>query len=193
MRKQTTIDAVGGADAVAIVGSTLMWTMICLLAGYVGWAIRGMGESPPARGQSAADKAMVQPDAREPQGADAAFFAALAQVESGGDAAAYNAGEDAAGLYQIRPIYVRDVNRILGREAFSLDDRWDTGRAEEMVRIYLRHYATRKRLGREPTAEDMARIHNGGPDGWRKRATETYGRRFMAALRAVSPPARSSD
>ena len=32
----------------------------------------------------------------------------------------------------------------------------------------MQKYATKARLGHEPTVEDVARIHNGGPDGWKK-------------------------
>ena len=30
------------------------------------------------------------------------------------------------------------------------------------------------RLGRTPTNEDLARIHNGGPNGYKKTATDGY-------------------
>ena len=32
----------------------------------------------------------------------------------------------------------------------------------------MKRYATKAQLGHEPTAEDVARIHNGGPNGWKK-------------------------
>lgn len=35
----------------------------------------------------------------------------------------------------------------------------------------MQRYATVKRLGRVPTVEDIARIHNGGPNGYKKTAT----------------------
>jgi hypothetical protein len=34
----------------------------------------------------------------------------------------------------------------------------------------MKKYATAKRLGRAPTVEDIARIHNGGPNGYKKTA-----------------------
>ena len=109
------------------------------------------------------------------------FFAALAEVESGGDSSAYNKAEDAVGLYQIRPIYVRDVNRIVGHGAFTLRDRWDAVKSRCMVIIYLSHYGTEQRLGRAPTFLDLARIHNGGPNGWKKKATLAYAEKFERA------------
>ena len=35
-------------------------------------------------------------------------------------------------------------------------------------------YATKDRLGHDLCDEDMARIHNGGPDGWKNPATAAY-------------------
>lgn len=121
------------------------------------------------------------------------FFAALAAVESGGEPAAYNARERAAGLYQIRPIYLDDVNRMLKacdanearpgtRKRYFLRDRLDPAAAREIVTIYISHYCTAARLGRPVTILDAARIHNGGPDGWRKETTANYGARFIRQL-----------
>lgn len=57
---------------------------------------------------------------------------AIIYVESRGNPKAYNAKEDAAGQLQIRPIMVREANRICGYERFSLKDRWDPQRSIEM-------------------------------------------------------------
>ena len=93
---------------------------------------------------------------------------AIATIESSNDPNAYNAAEDAAGLYQISRIYLKDVNRILGYRKYILADRFDPQKSEEMVRIYLGHY------GKNKTLEDIARIHNGGPRGWSRPATKKY-------------------
>ena len=50
---------------------------------------------------------------------------AFAMVESNGNHQAYNPKENAVGLLQIRPIMVREANRLLGEEAFTLADRWE--------------------------------------------------------------------
>ena len=47
----------------------------------------------------------------------------LCAVESEFDSLAYNNTADAAGIIQIRPIYVEDVNRIQGTE-YTLEDRY---------------------------------------------------------------------
>ena len=109
------------------------------------------------------------------------FLKVLAAVESGGDPTAYRKAEKAAGLYQIRPIYLRDVNKIIARQglpAYTQADRYDPAKSRKMVEIYLSCYCTEARLGRVPTWLDAARIHNGGPNGWKKKSTEGYARRF---------------
>lgn len=105
------------------------------------------------------------------------LFDAIAHVESGNDPNAYNEAERAAGLYQLRPIYVADVNRIVGEKRFTLDDRWNQAKSEAMMLIYWRHYC--------PGAswEVMARIHNGGPKGHKKPQTKQYWRKVQKHLR----------
>ena len=93
---------------------------------------------------------------------------AIAIVESNNSPKAYNAQENAAGLYQIRPIYLRDVNRILGWQKYKLADRFDFQLSRDMVFIYLRYYGEGKGI------EAMSRIHNGGPRGYKKKSTLSY-------------------
>ncbi len=109
---------------------------------------------------------------------------AIEQVESGGDSSVVGDFGKAVGNFQIWPIYVKDVNRILGVDKFTLADRWDTVKSRDMVRIYLKHYASEARLGREPTLEDMARIHNAGPNGYKKDCAKPYWRKVKARLKA---------
>jgi hypothetical protein len=46
--------------------------------------------------------------------------------------------------------------------------------AERVFARYMARYATERRLGRPVTDEDRARIWNGGPNGYKKRATIKY-------------------
>ena len=46
-------------------------------------------------------------------------------------------------------------------------------------------YATEARLGRPPTYEDMARIHNGGPNGFSSDRTRNYWLNFQFAMRSI--------
>jgi hypothetical protein len=42
------------------------------------------------------------------------------------------------------------------------------------LKRYMARYATPKQIGRAVTDQDIARIHNGGPTGWKKEATLIY-------------------
>lgn len=116
---------------------------------------------------------------------------AIEYVESGGDPKAVGDNGNAVGSFQIWKIYVDDVNRI-GRinhkDKYSNPTQWKYHHRESqvcsrwIVRDYLKHYATKKRIGREPTFEDMARIHNGGPNGWKKESTKSYWEKVKRAI-----------
>lgn len=93
---------------------------------------------------------------------------AICWKESKGDPHAVNAKEHAVGIAQIRPIYVRDANRILGRQEFTLDDRTDPAKSLAMFRVVVLHYAPKG------GPREWARIHNGGGSGLRKQSTVAY-------------------
>lgn len=114
----------------------------------------------------------------------------LIAIESGGNDAAVSPDGQCVGPLQEKAIYVADVNRIAGTR-FTHEDAYDREKAIRMMEVYLRYYATRARLRHEPTLEDMARIHAGGPVGWRDPATKKYWRRVARELRArqaADPP-----
>ena len=54
--------------------------------------------------------------------------------------------------------------------------------SEGVVDAYVHRYATPNRLGHEPTDEDFARIHHGGPDGWNSPNTQYYWSQVSAAM-----------
>ena len=110
------------------------------------------------------------------------LLAAIALVESGNDANSVGDCGAAVGMYQIHKIFVDDTNRILRRKEFSYNDRYSPVRSRQMIKIYWNHYATVKRLGRKPTRQDKARIHNGGPNGYKKQSTLKYWRKVKGAL-----------
>ncbi len=103
-------------------------------------------------------------------------FDAVCQVESNGNTRAYNASEDAKGIAQIRPIMVKDVNRIVRQEMFKHNDAWDKESSYKMFRIYVRHYYP------NGTPEIWARAWNGGPRGPHKSSTERYGKKVIAVM-----------
>jgi len=125
------------------------------------------------------------------------FWWAICQVESGQNPEAVNLKELALGIVQIRPVYVTDVNRILGRKEYNMSDRTDVSKSREMMLIYLCHYvpnivhnsAFRNLLTKDLEDSDFrfsqiewnamefaARIHNGGPEGYRRQRTKQYWR-----------------
>ena len=106
---------------------------------------------------------------------------ALEQVESAGNPAAIGDNGRALGVLQIWDVVVADVNRAKGTR-YTHADALDPVKARAICRAYLSIYCTAKRLGREPTMEDAARIWNGGPNGHKKKATEKYWHKVAARL-----------
>ena len=109
---------------------------------------------------------------------------ALIQVESSGIDSAVGDNGRAVGCLQLWQIYVRDVNRIAGTD-YVYDDRYDRKKSIEMTKIYLRHYGSEKRLGHKPTLQDLARIHNGGPNGYKNPKTLKYWRKIEQAFKEM--------
>jgi len=83
---------------------------------------------------------------------------AVMAVESNFDTMAYNEKEDAAGCLQIRPIMVREVNRLLGEDKYTLKDRWSKAKSIEMFNVIRSHL-------KGATDEEIARTWNGGYNG----------------------------
>lgn len=79
----------------------------------------------------------------------------------------------AFGCLQISQKVIDDVNRITGRR-LTVTDAFHRPTAIWICQTYLNYWATKERLGREPTDQDRARIWNGGPDGWHEWATMRY-------------------
>jgi len=95
------------------------------------------------------------------------LIAAIIQVESGGDTMAYNEKEDAVGCLQIRPIMVREVNRLLGKDSFTLKDRWSKAKSIEMFNVIRSHL-------KGASNEEIARVWNGGYNGKNNPKTLVY-------------------
>ncbi len=105
---------------------------------------------------------------------------AMIKVESRGDDSAYCASEKAVGCLQIRPIMLREVNRLLRRsgsdERFSLTDRWSREKSIEI-------FDTWRSLSHPNDSDEViARCWNGGPHGWKRKATDRYWEKVTAYL-----------
>ena len=110
-------------------------------------------------------------------------LAAIRTVESNNDPSAVGDNGNAIGIYQIWRSYFRDAVEY-GRLDLEYRDCFDPVHADTVVRSYMRRYATERRLGRPVTMEDIARIHNGGPNGYKKQATVKYWKKVKAILDA---------
>ena len=102
------------------------------------------------------------------------LLSALIQIESNGnDHARGRHGE--LGALQIRPIMVRDVNRIMGTHYVHAQV---TNRATAtfIAKSYFAHY------GKHLSDESLARLWQGGPKGAKKSSTRAYSRRVMREL-----------
>ncbi len=102
--------------------------------------------------------ASVQYDKTKEETMQDPLIAAIIEVESGGDTLAYNSKEDAVGCLQIRPIMVREVNRLVGKDSFTLYDRWSKVKSIQMFNIL------RSNL-KGASNEKIARVWNGGYNG----------------------------
>ena len=100
---------------------------------------------------------------------------AIIYVESRGDINAHNIKEDAVGCLQIRPIMLREVNRLLGYNKYKLADRWNKEKSIEMFNVIKEHT-------KNPTNEKLARNWNGGWNGYKKQSTLKYWYKVKAQL-----------
>jgi len=109
------------------------------------------------------------------------LLAALTAVESGGNAYAVGDNGSAVGCLQItRPVVV-DVNRVYGSRYKWPDDCYDKMRSQEIATLYLHHYLAKAPVPK--TAENAARIWNGGPTGYKKPRTCIYWRKVNIQLK----------
>lgn len=97
-----------------------------------------------------------------------AFILALIAVESSGNNAAVGDNGRAIGCLQIHAGVVKDVNRV-AKTQFKHSDARDRQISILMCRIYLEHHC-----GRNASYEQMARVWNGGPTGWKGVKTDAY-------------------
>lgn len=94
---------------------------------------------------------------------------AIRQVESNGDDAAVGDGGKAIGAYQIWYGYWQDAYEFDKSLGGSYRDCYNPEYARRVVIAYMTRYAPKN-----ATAQDLARIHNGGPKGHIKKATLKY-------------------
>ena len=119
---------------------------------------------------------------------------AMIQVESRGNETCVgdkHLGRPSIGVLQIRPIMVREVNRILRKhkikKKYSLDDRYNREYSIEMFYIW--------RFYHHPNASDevIARCWNGGPKGWKRKSTKHYWNKVKKEIEISKNGEREDD
>ena len=101
------------------------------------------------------------------------LMAAMCEVESNGDCSKVGkVGE--LGCYQIRECFWLDALEWDSSIGGEYEDVIDREYAEKVIYAFWERYANEKRLGRPVTDEDRARMHNGGPNGYKKTKTIKY-------------------
>lgn len=122
---------------------------------------------------------------------DEKLWDAIKIVETGGSSDPENQKGDNGRSYgplQIMESYYNDAvcqNPSLRSNGKSWENTMGPGSYEyskEVGNAYMQRYATEERLGHPPTNEDFARIHNGGPNGFKKPQTEKYWRKVEGIL-----------
>ena len=108
----------------------------------------------------------------------ARIFTAIRRVESCGND--YKVGDNgrSRGPYQIQRGYWRDACRSAGLHLNYDRLVWDRRSSEAVMLAYWRLQGAR-------TTEQMARIHNGGPDGMNNPATREYYQRVQSQMRQL--------
>ncbi len=89
---------------------------------------------------------------------------AIIQTESEGYADAVGDNGNAYGIFQIWDSYMEDALP----DHKAIECLGNTTISEQAFDAYMARYATPELLGRPVTDEDIARIHNAGPNGWKK-------------------------
>jgi len=112
------------------------------------------------------------------------FLAALIAAESGGNSTAVgdrHLTNMAYGVCQIRQPYLTDVNRIAGTSYTINQVQSSPTLSCWCVVQYIKHYGERyTRLTGNPLTMQVAyRIHNGGPNGYRKNSTNDQTIKFL--------------
>ena len=120
----------------------------------------------------------------EPRLVSPRFLTALAAIESNGNPQAIGAAGE-LGIYQITPICLKDCNRIMGREIWSLKDRLDPQKSRIMARLYLTYWGEHiARKGYTVGHEQLLAIWRWGPE-WRPEREVNIDANRAAKLRKI--------
>lgn len=125
--------------------------------------------------------AATRPHRVTPNALERSVLDSVRQVESGGhpnpERAVGDSGK-AIGPYQIWHAYWADALEYDPSIGGTYADCRNAAYAERVILAYWHRYAPPS-----PSAEQLARIHNGGPKGWKSKATIKYWLRVQANMR----------
>lgn len=107
---------------------------------------------------------------------------AIIYVESRGNDSAIGDNGKAVGCLQIHPIAVREANRILNRDVYSIEDRYSRSKSIEIFNIISEEYECCQEYTFTEYAEIVSRRWNGGPKGDNKKCTEKYWKKVKEKL-----------
>jgi hypothetical protein len=99
------------------------------------------------------------------------FVEALETVESGNRTDAVGKRND-VGVLQITPVYVAEVNRILGKQEYTLADRYDRQKSREMFETMQSHYNPTRSIRR------AIELHN-------SRAPQSYYDKIISKMKSI--------
>lgn len=119
-------------------------------------------------------------------------------VESSHNTNSYNEKENAIGFYQIREDYLKDANEYISLsnsfrtllnlkdwKPYTHEEMYDIRKATIVVLAYFERYGKIYKLktgNKTIPYLVLARIHNGGPNGWKKKATIGYMEKVNRAM-----------
>tara|TARA_B100001093_G_scaffold48995_2_gene41614 strand:- start:1454 stop:1963 length:510 start_codon:yes stop_codon:yes gene_type:complete len=117
---------------------------------------------------------------------DSTLIHALINVESRGDSNCLgdlHLGSPSVGVLQIRPIMVREINRILkiqdSKVRYKKKDRFSREKSIEMFYIWKNFHH------KDDSDEVIARCWNGGPKGWKRIKTQHYWNKVQKELKEI--------
>ena len=117
---------------------------------------------------------------------DSTLVCALINVESRGNSKCLgdlHLGSPSVGVLQIRPIMVREINRILKIEGsekrYKKKDRFSREKSIEMFYIWKNFHH------KDDSDEVIARCWNGGPKGWKNIKTQHYWNKVQKELKEI--------
>lgn len=132
-------------------------TIVIIIALIVSWIIPSNKKE--VEEATVVEEAAVAEEEVEEDPAWVYLVQALIVVESEGNPLAVGKSND-VGILQITPIYVREVNRILGDDIYTLDDRTCIYKSLAMFEVYQAHHNPNKDILR------AIKLHNPGAGQW---------------------------